>query len=51
MYKCSICGHIYNPEEGEPSLGIEPGSPFSELPSDFVCPICGAPKEEYFPYE
>ncbi|MFZ0283299.1 MAG: rubredoxin [Bacteroidales bacterium] len=51
MYKCAVCGHVYMPDEGEPSLGIPPGTPFSELPDDFLCPICGAPKEEYHPFE
>jgi len=51
MYKCEICGYIYNPEEGDPESGIEPGTPFSELPQDYLCPVCGASKDEFFEYE
>lgn len=46
-YTCSICGYQYNPEEGDPALGIPPGTPFSELPDDYKCPVCNAGKE-YF---
>lgn len=46
-YICSICGFEYNPEEGDPSMGIPPGTPFEELPDDYRCPICNAGKE-YF---
>jgi flavin reductase (DIM6/NTAB) family NADH-FMN oxidoreductase RutF/rubredoxin len=46
-YTCSICGFQYDPEEGDPSAGIPPGTPFSELPEDYKCPICNAGKE-YF---
>ncbi|MCU0472205.1 MAG: rubredoxin [Bacteroidales bacterium] len=47
-YKCVICGYIYDPAEGDPASGIEPGTLFSDLPADYVCPICGAGKEEFF---
>ena len=43
-YQCSVCGYIYDPELGEPDRGIKPGTPFEDLPSDYTCPVCGAPK-------
>ena len=46
-YTCSICGFEYNPEEGDPALGIPPGTPFEDLPDDYKCPICNAGKD-YF---
>mgnify|MGYP004701579123 CR=1 FL=1 len=46
-YTCKICGFQYNPEEGDPALGIPPGTPFEDLPEDYRCPICNASKE-YF---
>ncbi|MBN1925930.1 MAG: rubredoxin [Prolixibacteraceae bacterium] len=46
-YVCIICGYTYDPEVGEPSQGIPPGTPFEELPEDFECPVCKAAKE-YF---
>ena len=47
VFTCSICGFRYDPEEGDPSAGIPPGTPFEELPDDYKCPICNASKE-YF---
>ncbi len=46
-YVCAICGFTYNPEEGDPSMGISPGTRFEDLPADYRCPICNASKE-YF---
>jgi len=46
-YTCSICGFQYNPEEGDPAMGIPPGTPFEDLPDDYKCPICNAGKD-YF---
>jgi len=46
-YKCSICGYVYNPEEGDPDSGIAPGTPFESLPDDWKCPVCGAPKDAF----
>jgi len=46
-YTCSICGFQYNPEEGDPAMGIPPGTPFEDLPEDYKCPICNAGKD-YF---
>jgi len=48
-YKCEICGYIYNPEEGDSDSGISPGTAFKDLPDDWVCPECGAGKEEFSP--
>jgi rubredoxin len=47
-YQCAVCGYIYNPEEGEISSGIKPGTPFSDLPPDFTCPVCGVGKDDFF---
>lgn len=46
-YQCIVCGYTYDPYEGEPDNGIGPGTPFSELPGDYVCPLCGVGKEEF----
>ncbi len=50
-YKCSVCGWIYDPAVGDPKHGIAPGTPFEELPADWHCPRCGAPKEKFRPME
>ena len=49
-YICAICGFVYDPEEGDPSMGIPPGTRFEDLPDDYKCPICNASKE-YFKKE
>ena len=46
-YKCTICGHIYDPKVGDPDSGISPGTAFDDIPDDWVCPICGVGKEDY----
>ncbi len=46
-YKCIICGFIYDPSEGDPASGIQPGTSFNDLPDAYVCPVCGAGKDEF----
>ena len=48
-YICQICGYRYDPEIGDPDNGIEAGTPFDDLPQDWVCPICGSSKDEFLP--
>ncbi len=47
LYECLVCGYIYNPEVGDPSGGIPAGVKFAELPEDWVCPECGAGKDQF----
>ncbi len=44
-YQCPACPYIYDPNEGDAENGIEPGTSFNDLPEDWVCPVCGAPKD------
>jgi rubredoxin len=46
-YICSVCGYEYDPEVGDPDSGIEAGTSFEEIPSDWVCPVCGATKDQF----
>ncbi|HAV10387.1 MAG TPA: High molecular weight rubredoxin [Dehalococcoidia bacterium] len=46
-YICTICGYIYDPEKGDPDSGIAQGTPFEKLPADWVCPVCGATKDQF----
>lgn len=41
-WQCTVCGYIYDPEKGDPDGGIDAGTPFEDLPADWVCPVCGA---------
>ncbi|MGW8192910.1 MAG: rubredoxin [Desulforhopalus sp.] len=45
------CGYIYDPEEGDYENGVEPGTPWEKVPEDWVCPKCGAAKEEFWKYD
>ena len=46
-YRCTICGYIYDPEKGDPENGVKPGTPFANLPNDWVCPACGADQDMF----
>jgi len=48
-FVCNACGYIYDPEQGDPDNGVEPGTPFADLPADWVCPDCGVGKDEFSP--
>lgn len=47
VWQCSNCGDLYSEAEGMPAFGIAPGTRFEDLPDDWVCPACGAPKSDY----
>ena len=49
QYRCSVCGYIYDPENGDPDNGVEPGTDFDKVPDDWTCPICGATKDQFEP--
>ncbi len=46
-WRCVVCGYIYDPEVGDPDGGVAPGTPFEKIPDDWVCPVCGAPKDQF----
>lgn len=46
-YVCTICDWVYDPAKGDPENGIAPGTSFEDLPEDWLCPICGAPKTDF----
>ena len=46
-YICSVCGYVYDPEKGDPDSGVKPGTKFTDLPADWMCPICGADKSKF----
>ena len=45
-YTCP-CGYIYDPELGDPENGVAPGTAWEDVPEDWVCPLCGASKEDF----
>ncbi|WP_208677600.1 rubrerythrin family protein [Synechococcus elongatus] len=48
---CLQCSMIYDPAVGDVDSGITPGTPFAEIPDDWFCPICGATKKTFVPYQ
>jgi len=46
-YQCGICGYLYEPATGDPEAHISPNTAFADLPGDWVCPICGAAKDQF----
>ena len=46
-WECTVCGYVYNEETGDPENGIAPGTKFADLPEDWVCPLCGAGKDDF----
>ncbi len=46
-YVCGPCCYVYDPAEGDPDDGIDPGTSFEDLPDDWECPICGASKNDF----
>lgn len=46
-YVCLVCGYIYDEATGDPDSGIEPGTKWADIPEDWVCPICGASKNDF----
>lgn len=47
IWKCTVCGYLYDETSGEPATGTPPGTPFEALPEDWQCPICRAGKEAF----
>jgi rubredoxin len=46
-YVCQVCGYVYDPAVGDPDNGIAAGTAFEDLPDDWVCPDCGASKDQF----
>lgn len=46
-YICELCGYVYDPTVGDPDNDIAEGTEFDELSEDWVCPLCGAAKDDF----
>ena len=47
-HRCPECGYEYDEESGDDHEGYAPGTKFSDLPEDFVCPDCAVIYKEDF---
>ncbi len=43
-YRCLECEHLYDESKGDVDSGFPPGTLWADIPDNWVCPICGAPK-------
>jgi len=43
-YKCSVCGYVF-------TLDSETDEKWEDIPPDFTCPLCDAPKSFFKPSE
>jgi rubredoxin len=39
MWRCTVCGYIYD--------DAKEGKKFEDLPDDWTCPVCNAPKDAF----
>ena len=46
-YICTVCGYVYDPAQGDPDSGVAAGTSFEDIPDDWVCPVCGADKDQF----
>ena len=46
-YLCAVCGFVYREAEGLPEEGFPPGTRWDDIPENWVCPECGATKDEF----
>ena len=46
-YVCNVCGYIYDPAEGDPDNDVAAGTTFEAIPEDWICPVCGAGKDDF----
>lgn len=47
VWECIVCGWLYDESKGWPEDGIAPGTPWQEVPTDWLCPDCGVGKEDF----
>jgi flavin reductase (DIM6/NTAB) family NADH-FMN oxidoreductase RutF/rubredoxin len=50
-YVCDVCGYVYDPAEGDPEHGVEAGTAFESIPDSWVCPVCGATRDQFSPQD
>lgn len=46
-WQCFFCDFIYDEAEGLPEEDIPPGTRWEDIPDDWICPECGAAKEDF----
>lgn len=44
---CTVCGYVYDPAQGDPDNDVAAGTAWEDVPEEWECPICGAPKDDF----
>ena len=44
---CTVCGYVYDPEQGDPDSGVAEGTKWEDVPDEWECPVCGASKDDF----
>ena len=47
IWECVVCGNVYDESKGWPAEGLEAGTKWEDVPSDWLCPDCGVGKDEF----
>lgn len=47
VWMCLTCGFLYDEAEGLPAEGIAAGTRWEDVPMNWVCPECGARKDDF----
>lgn len=51
IWRCTICGWIYDESKGAPEDGIAAGTAWADVPTDWCCPECGVAKVDFMMVE
>jgi rubredoxin len=49
--RCTACSYVYDPRVGDPLQGVDPGTPFEDVPAEWLCPLCGVSRTLFVPVE
>ena len=47
VWQCRTCGYLYDEAAGDPAEGLKPATRWADIPDDWVCPVCGAAKQDF----
>ncbi len=48
-YRCTVCGYVYDPSEGDPDNGVAAGTSWEDVPDEWLCPVCAVGKDMFEP--
>lgn len=47
VWMCILCGFLYDESAGMPDHGVPAGTRWADVPADWICPECSAPKADF----